>query len=140
MLMFAWTMLLPSEKLSCTYVVGTTPVCEKVSMSSGTPGGVCSVVPDWSGCGLERLPMPMASDQQAVEIEPPFALAERALAVGRGGAARQRRDLRRRRIQRERRIVRVERRDRLGWLCTLGMRRATTARAQRDQCAEKCLF
>ena len=44
--MFAWTMLVPSEKLSCTYVVGTTPVCEKVSRSSGTAGGVCSVVPD----------------------------------------------------------------------------------------------
>ena len=36
------TTLLPYEKFICAYGVGTTPVCEKVSRSSGTTGGACS--------------------------------------------------------------------------------------------------
>ena len=94
--MLALTTLVPCEKLSCAYVVGTTPVCEKVSRSSGTAGGVCSVVPGLSG--LRHRPVADADRErrgdEAVEVEPPFALAVRPLAEGRGDAARQRRDLR----------------------------------------------
>ena len=76
-------------------MVGTTPVCEKVSGSSGTAGGVCKVVPDWSGWGIARSPKPIDQrrGEQAVKVEAPFAFAEGSLAEGRGDAAREGRGL-----------------------------------------------
>src|ERR1035437_9425742 len=41
--------------------MGTTPVCEKVSRSSGTTGGLCRTVLPWPGRGSLRLLMPMLS-------------------------------------------------------------------------------
>ena len=61
MLAVPTTMFVPYEKFSCAYGVGTTPVCENVSRSSGTCGGACSTSLLCPGLASSRLLKPTRS-------------------------------------------------------------------------------